>query len=130
MTPNDPSVQEHPRARAAVDRPQRTASRIVVLILMVLGLVLVLSFLFSREGISELQRARRRVADLESRINQLEVRNRELEAEIESLKESTYAMERIAREDLGMARDGEIIYMLPKEEEAPAPHAAVPAPAP
>lgn len=83
---------------------------------MVLGLVFVLSFLFSREGISELQRARRRVADLEARIQQLERENGELEAEIRSLKESTYAMERIAREDLGMAREGEIIYMLPKDD--------------
>lgn len=98
--------------------PQRTAGRLIGLIGAALIAVIVLSYLLSREGVSELQRARRRVADLETRIQLLEVENRKLEAEIESLRESSFAMERIAREQLGMARDGEIIYMLPDDEAA------------
>ena len=30
------------------------------------------------------------------------------------MKSSSYAIERIAREDLGMSRKGEVVYMLPK----------------
>jgi cell division protein FtsB len=32
------------------------------------------------------------------------------------VKKSTYAVERIAREDLGMSKKGEVIYMLPQRE--------------
>lgn len=106
-----------PKARQAADRPQKTTARVVALLLAVLAVVLVMSFLFSREGISELQRARRRVSELETRIQTLERENAQLEAEIRSLQESTFAMERIAREDLGMAREGEVVYMLPEEEK-------------
>ena len=35
-------------------------------------------------------------------------------ADIDSVKKSTYAVERIAREDLGMSRKGEVIYLLPR----------------
>jgi cell division protein FtsB len=31
------------------------------------------------------------------------------------VKKSSYAIERIAREDLGMSRKGEVVYMLPKK---------------
>jgi cell division protein FtsB len=30
------------------------------------------------------------------------------------VKKSTYAVERIAREELGMSRKGEVIYLLPR----------------
>ena len=31
------------------------------------------------------------------------------------MKQSTYAVERIAREDLGMSKKGEVVYILPKK---------------
>ena len=41
--------------------------------------------------------------------------NARLRAEIESVKKSTYAVERIAREDLGMSKRARVVYMLPKK---------------
>lgn len=125
VNPPQPAAPRGPRASA--DRPQKTTARIAALLVAVLVAVLVISFLFSREGISELQRARRRVSDLEQRIQLLERENAQLEAQIRSLQESTFTMERIAREDLGMAREGEVVYMLPQEE---GDEPADPAPAP
>jgi cell division protein FtsB len=40
--------------------------------------------------------------------------NARLPAELDSVKRSSYAIERLAREDLGMSRKGEVDYMLPK----------------
>jgi len=62
---------------------------------------------------SELQQSRKRVESLNAEIRQLEKENARLRAEIDSVKKSTYAVERIAREDLGMSRKGEVIYLLP-----------------
>lgn len=72
-------------------------------------------FLFSnRGGIGELQQARQRVDALHADIRRLEAENARLRAEVQSAKKSTYAVERIAREDLGMSKKGEVVYMLPK----------------
>ena len=42
------------------------------------------------------------------------LRNAALRAEIADLKDNTRAIEAIARSDLGMIQDGEILYILPK----------------
>jgi cell division protein FtsL len=98
--------------------PRKTAKaaiRIVFLLSAVLTLVFLVSFVFSEEGIAELQRARKRVHDLQTELVQMEAENARLRREIESLKRSTFAVERIAREDLGMSKPGEIVYMLPRD---------------
>jgi cell division protein FtsB len=77
--------------------------------------VFAISFVFSDRGLPELQHARTRVADLRADIATLQSENARLRAEIESVKKSSYAIERIAREDLGMSRKGEVVYMLPKK---------------
>lgn len=90
--------------------------KVVVLLSAVLTIVFLISFVFSEEGISELQHSRRRVHDLQQEISRLEAENRRLRAEIDSLNRSTFTVERIAREDLGMSRKGEVTYMLPAEK--------------
>lgn len=96
-------------------RSQKTATmKLVVLLSSVLTIVFLISFFFSEQGISELQRARQRVSDLNAEIARLEAENQRLRAEIESLRKSTFAVERIAREDLAMSKPGETVYMLPK----------------
>ena len=63
---------------------------------------------------SELQQSRKRVESLSAEIGQIEKQNARLRADIDSVRKSTYAVERIAREDLGMSRKGEVIYLLPR----------------
>jgi cell division protein FtsB len=87
--------------------------RFVGLLSTALTLVFLISFVFSDRGLPELQHARQRVDSLKSEIARLEADNARLRAEIESVKKSSYAVERIAREDLGMSRKGETVYMLP-----------------
>jgi len=103
-------------AAASTTDSRRSAPRIVkagMLVLSVFAGVAVVSF-FRHAGIGELQIARKRVAALHADIARAESANTRLRADIESVKRSTFEVERIAREDLGMSKRGEIVYMLPK----------------
>ena len=102
-------------------RATQVTLKAVTLLSGVLTIVFLISFFFSDRGIAELQDARRRVAELESDIAQLERENVRLRGEIESAKSSTFAVEKIAREDLSMAKDGEVVYMLPAPQPRQAP---------
>ncbi|MCU1347219.1 MAG: hypothetical protein JWO56_249 [Acidobacteria bacterium] len=96
-------------------RATQVTYRAVILLSGVLMFVFVISFFFSDRGIAELQHARKRVAGLHAEIDQLQIENARLRGEIYSVKKSTFAVERIAREDLSMSRKGEVVYMLPKK---------------
>lgn len=91
--------------------------RVVLLVSAVLTIVFLVSFVFSEEGISELDQARRNVQRLETEIRQLEAENALLREQLKTLDESTFPIEKIAREDLGMAREGETIYVLEERPE-------------
>jgi cell division protein FtsB len=78
--------------------------------------IFLVSFVFSDRGITELQQSRQRVANLRGTVQRLQTENARLRSEIESVKKSTFAVERIAREDLGMSRKGEVVYMLPTQK--------------
>jgi cell division protein FtsB len=94
----------------------RATMKIVIMLSSVLTIVFLVSFFFSEQGMSELQRSRLRVQNLQSEVTRLETENKRLQQEIESLKKSTFAVERIAREDLGMSKPGEVVYMLPAKK--------------
>jgi cell division protein FtsB len=96
-------------------RATQVTLKVVTLLSGVLTIVFLVSFFFSDRGIAELEHARRRVHDLRSEISRLEANNARLRGEIDSAKKSTYSVEKIAREDLGMAKHGEITYMLPRK---------------
>ncbi|HVS32289.1 MAG TPA: septum formation initiator family protein [Thermoanaerobaculia bacterium] len=101
-------VSKHDSKRAT-----QVTLKAVTLLSGVLTIVFLISFFFSDRGIAELQVARRRVAELQSEIGKLEAENARLKREIASARNSTYSIEKIAREDLGMSRSGEVVYMLP-----------------
>jgi cell division protein FtsB len=92
----------------------RVTIRAVLLLSGVLTIVFLVSFMFSEEGIAELRDARLRVDGLRTEVERLQRENDALQREIDSLRASNFAVEKIAREDLGMSRPGELTYMLPK----------------
>jgi cell division protein FtsL len=104
-----PSVSTHDSRRVT-----QVTLKAVVLLASVMCVVFAISFIFSDRGLPELQQARTRVSKLRTDIAELESENARLRAEIESVKKSSYAIERIAREDLSMSRPGEVVYMLPR----------------
>jgi cell division protein FtsB len=108
----------HPVATPFKTHETRRATQVtlkaVVLFSGVLTVVFLISFFFSDRGIAELQQARGRVDRLHSDIYRLRAENAALRAEIHSVRSSTYAVERVAREDLGMSKPGETVYLLPQ----------------
>jgi cell division protein FtsB len=108
-----PAVSTHDSRRAT-----QVTLRVVILLSSVLTMVFLISFFFSDRGIAELQHARTRVSDLHRDIDRLQADNVRLRAEIDSVKKSTYTVERISREDLGMSRKGEVVYMLPSANQS------------
>ena len=94
----------------------RVTLKAVVLLSGVIVVVFLISFLFSKGGISELQQSRLRVVEIQQEVERLRAENQKLSEQINSLRESTFSVEKIAREDLGMAKDGEIVYVLDDEE--------------
>lgn len=51
-----------------------------------------------------------RVSELKKEIETIEAKNKELRSEIRSLRSDERAIEKIAREDLGLVKKGEIVY--------------------
>ena len=95
-------------------RATQAIRRIAVILVAILILGGIASLFVTGRATSELQQSRKRVESLNAEIRQLEKENTRLRAEIDSVKKSTYAVERIAREELGMSKHGEVIYLLPR----------------
>ena len=99
-------------------RSTKVTLKAVTVLSAILTFVFLISFVFSDRGIAELQHARHRVGDLQTDIRKLQAENARLRGEIDSAKHSTFAVEKIAREDLGLSRKGEVVYMLPSTSTA------------
>lgn len=99
----------------AATRASHVTFKAVTLVAGILAVISISSLLFSGRGTAELQMSRKRVADLQADIRRLQAENARLKTEIESVRRSNYTVERTAREDLGMSKRGEIVYLLPKK---------------
>lgn len=67
------------------------------------------------EGVMHVFRERSRLQDLSHSVNSLRDENYRLRGEIKALREDPRAVERLAREDLGLSREGEIVFILESE---------------
>lgn len=80
---------------------------------------------------SDLQAARHHEQEVEARIEKARERVERLETRVEALRDDPQALEHVAREQLGLAREGEVVIVLPDEAEDPATETAgSPEPAP
>ena len=88
------------------------------LLLAVMALFFGLIAIFGDRGLVELYRVRRETLLVQQEIETLRQKNQQLLQEIHGLRDDPYYIEKIAREELGMARPGETIILLPREEDA------------
>jgi len=84
-------------------------------------LALVLLSVASLDSYRDLKAGRGQEADLNQRIAATDGRIEELEAQVEGLREDPAMLERLAREELMMARPGEVVIVLPASELERAP---------
>jgi len=81
--------------------------------------LLLLQDVFGTHGVLAMRRSQQEARDVQRQINQINQENRQLEEKVKALKTDPAAVERIAREEMGLARPGEYIFKIqPKSGEA------------
>ena len=82
----------------------------------ILGLALLGLFLhdvFGTHGVLAMLRTQKEIQQIREQIGKIDAENKSLSNEVNALRTDPKAIERIAREDMGLARPGELIYKLP-----------------
>jgi len=97
---------------------------------MLIAIVLVVHSIWGENGFLTLRQKRREYQRLSHQILQLKQENSALEKEVQGLKSNPATIERYAREELHMARQGEVIYMLPQKPAKSGDAALTPGPTP
>jgi len=111
--PGDGSVNEQP---VQFLTQMREFLRRHMSLLLLAGLVLLLvQDVFGTHGVLAMRRAQKETARVKREIEQIDTENRRLEDNVRSLKSDPEAIERIAREEMGLARPGEYIFKLPSK---------------
>lgn len=115
--PNTDRTSEGSRERAAEpDRPGLRTSRPVLW-----GAVLFLLALLALAGgksYRDLAAVRQRESELESELTATSAEIESVERRLERLRRDPVTLERLAREDLGMVRPGDVVIVLPPEDAA------------
>ena len=108
-----------PKVRAEIRRKKRKKA-----LYLVIGFFLILlpiRALLGEKGLISTQRKKAEVRELERKVETLTGKNQRLVREIEDLREGGLAIEKIAREQLGMALPGEFVFHLPSGKPPPSP---------
>jgi cell division protein FtsL len=90
-------------------------------------LLLVIQDIFGTHGVLAMRRAEREAAKVKQQIEQIDAENRRLQDNVKFLKSDPQTIERIAREEMGLARPGEYIFKLPPKTNKPSGRMAQPA---
>ncbi len=109
------------RPKKLVSRRRSKRSGQIALIVVAISVLGSLYALIGDSGLLAVMRMRARAHQFRYQIAAMERENRELLETIKPLREaSPDAIEKLAREKFFMIRPGDTVYMLPKEEPAPA----------
>lgn len=72
--------------------------------------LLLLQDIFGTHGLLAMRRTQQQAAEIRKEIDQLDTENRRLQDRVKALKTDSGTIERIAREENGLARPGEYIF--------------------
>jgi cell division protein FtsL len=75
--------------------------------------LLLLQDVFGTHGLIAMRRAQQEAARVQKQIDQINEENRRLQERVKALKTDPQTIERIAREEMGLARPGEYIFKIP-----------------
>ena len=79
---------------------------------------------FGDHGFLAMRRARKEVEKVQEEIQQLNAENARLAGDVQALKSDPRIIERIAREEMGLAKPGELIFKMPPKPQEPAKQSA------
>ena len=105
-----------------------TLYRNAIYVLALLCVFLIVHEIFGQNGYLALRRQRKELRGLQQQIQELRRQNEQMEQQIKALRSDPKAIERLAREQMHLARPGELIYTLPekapKKDQTPPPEHA------
>ena len=103
-------------------RPESSLrKKAATLFCVILVLALAVGSLFGDRGILQLVDQKERAAKLAQELEDLRAENLRLAAEIQSLRTDPRAIERLAREELGLAGPGETVFLIRDEPASERP---------
>jgi cell division protein FtsB len=112
----DSRVSASGRAERARGGDVGLRRKAAVLGCVIVVIAFVLGALFGDRGILHLAEKRRRALALEQEIARLEGENRRLAASIDWLRKDPRAVEAIAREELGLVKPGETVFLIQDDD--------------
>ena len=84
-----------------------------------LVIVLVVHDIFGAHGYLAMRRTQEEIKKVNAGLNQLNKENLLLEQEVLELKTDPHKIEKIARDELGLAKPGEVIIKIPQSQQLP-----------
>jgi cell division protein FtsB len=123
-----PAVEKIDATRMSFAEQMRSFLRRNLTWFLVAGLtLLVLQDIFGAHGVVAMRRSQEQAADIQKEIDHLNEENQKLHEHVRALKTDPAEIERVAREDMGLARPGEYIFKIqPKPAAQPDPPAKKP----
>jgi cell division protein FtsB len=89
-------------------------------------LALLVHDVFGTHGYLAMRRTQHEINKVKAGIEQLNKENVQLEEEVKELKSDPHKIEKIARDELGLARPGEVIIKIPQSQQLPQASSAKP----
>ena len=89
-------------------------------------LALVVHDIFGAHGYLAMRRTQQEINKVKANIDQLNRENIQLEQQVKELKSDPHKIEKIARDELGLARPGEVIIKIPQSLQLPQDSSAKP----
>ena len=96
-----------------------TLNKVIIAVCLAVFVSLFSFAVFNKKGILRTTGLSRKLDDIKINISRLENENRVLVEAIHSYKSQDFQIEKIAREDLGMAKENEVIIKIVKEDKSP-----------
>lgn len=119
MPPESPQPLRRRVRTPVAAPPSRWRSRAFQYGLVFVTIVLIVDALVGEKGFMDTLRARRQYRDVAAALAQKRQENARLRDEIHRLRDDPARIEAVAREDLGLMRDGEVLFIV-RDEKTPA----------
>ena len=75
--------------------------------------------IFGTHGYLAMRRTQNEIKKVQTGLDQLNKENLDLEQEVKELRTDPHKIEKIARDELGLARPGEVIIKIPQSQRLP-----------
>jgi cell division protein FtsB len=106
------------RKRVAPAPPATFQRRTIHLLLVFITVVLVVDALVGEKGLMETMRARREYREVEASLDAIKRDNERMREEVRRLKEDPATIESVARKELGLIRQGEVLFIIKDQKPA------------